>query len=52
MNRMSEQGLRVLSIAVRPLDDSQEAQMRDDPMQLVEDLVFVGLVGIIGLRIL
>ncbi len=45
--RMSERGLRVLAFAVRRLDDSQEAAVVADPMSFVEDLTFVGMVGII-----
>ncbi|WP_020104928.1 cation-translocating P-type ATPase [Nocardia sp. 348MFTsu5.1] len=43
---MSEKGLRVLAFAVRRLDGQQEAAVAD-PMSFVEDLTFVGMVGII-----
>ncbi|CAM2894449.1 cation-translocating P-type ATPase [Prescottella defluvii] len=43
---MSEKGLRVLAFAVRILDGSEGA-VTADPMAFVEDLVFVGMVGII-----
>jgi Ca2+-transporting ATPase len=45
--RLSEQGLRVLAFAARPLDDEQMAATIEDPMASVEELVFVSLVGII-----
>ncbi|MGB9375252.1 MAG: cation-translocating P-type ATPase [Jiangellales bacterium] len=45
--RMGEKGLRVLAFAFRLLDDSETETMRSDPMALTEDLIFVGLVGII-----
>ena len=43
---MSEQGLRVLAFAVRDVA-GQEQAVRQDPMSFVEDLTFVGMVGII-----
>lgn len=43
---MSEKGLRVLAFATRRLD-GQEAAVTADPMSFVEDLTFVGMVGII-----
>lgn len=43
---LSEKGLRVLSFAYRLLDGQEEA-VAADPMSAVEDLVFVGVVGII-----
>lgn len=43
---MSRQGLRVLAFAARVLD-GREREVADDPMAFVEDLVFVGMVGII-----
>ncbi len=43
---MSEQGLRVLAFAMRPLDGREDA-VAADPMGHVEDLVFVGMAGII-----
>lgn len=46
MHTMSEQGLRVLAFAVRILDGRVDAA-RADPMSLVENLTFVGMVGII-----
>ena len=45
--QMSEQGLRVLSFAVRDVDDDAMATARTDPMATVTDLVLVALVGII-----
>jgi Ca2+-transporting ATPase len=46
-DRMGEKGLRVLSFAARFLEDDEELAMEDDPMSLVGDLAFVGMVGII-----
>lgn len=43
---LSEKGLRVLAFAARRLD-GQEAAAAADPMSFVEDLTFVGMVGII-----
>jgi Ca2+-transporting ATPase len=43
---MSEKGLRVLAFAIRPLP-GHEADAQADPMALVTDLQFVGMVGII-----
>ncbi|CCW12844.1 cation-translocating P-type ATPase [Rhodococcus aetherivorans] len=43
---MSEKGLRVLAFAARVLD-GQEQAVQADPMSFVEDLTFVGMVGII-----
>ncbi|MEU2003320.1 cation-translocating P-type ATPase [Rhodococcus sp. NPDC019627] len=43
---LSEKGLRVLAFAVRRLDGQEEAAAAD-PMAFVEDLTFVGMVGII-----
>ncbi|AII07345.1 MULTISPECIES: cation-translocating P-type ATPase [Rhodococcus] len=43
---MSEKGLRVLAFAARRLD-GQEVEAAADPMSFVEDLTFVGMVGII-----
>lgn len=43
---MSEKGLRVLAFAARRLDGSEDAAAAD-PMSLVDDLTFVGMVGII-----
>jgi P-type Ca2+ transporter type 2C len=45
--RMGEQGLRVLSFAVRFVDESEFDTMAADPMSLTRDLAFIGLVGII-----
>ena len=45
--RMGEQGLRVLAFAARFVDDDEQKTMADDPMSLVKDLGFVGMVGII-----
>jgi Ca2+-transporting ATPase len=44
--RMGEQGLRVLAFAARFVEDDELA-MAEDPMALVRDLGFVGMVGII-----
>ena len=46
-SRMGEQGLRVLAFAARFVEGSEEAEMAADPMALVNDLVFVGMAGII-----
>ncbi|WP_246462090.1 cation-translocating P-type ATPase [Nocardia transvalensis] len=43
---MSEKGLRVLAFAVRRLDGQEEAA-RGNPMWFVDELTFVGMVGII-----
>lgn len=43
---LSEKGLRVLAFAARRLD-GQESAAEADPMSFVEDLTFVGMVGII-----
>jgi P-type Ca2+ transporter type 2C len=43
---MSEKGLRVLAFAVRRLEGHEQA-VHADPMSFVEDLTFVGMVGII-----
>ncbi|QXF81321.1 cation-transporting P-type ATPase [Rhodococcus pyridinivorans] len=43
---LSEKGLRVLAFAAR-LVDGQEEVVRIDPMSFVDDLTFVGMVGII-----
>jgi Ca2+-transporting ATPase len=45
--RMGEKGLRVLSFAARLVGDDELQTMGEDPMSLVNDLAFVGLVGII-----
>jgi Ca2+-transporting ATPase len=45
--RLGSQGLRVLAFAARLLDESDLATAQSDPMSLVHDLAFVGLVGII-----
>ena len=45
--RMAEKGLRVLAFAARLLDESDVAAMESDPMSLVQDLSFAGMVGII-----
>jgi P-type Ca2+ transporter type 2C len=44
---LSKLGLRVLAFAARSLDEPAMSQAADDPMALVEDLVFIALVGII-----
>lgn len=43
---MSEKGLRVLAFATRILDGDEQAATAD-PMSFVDDLTFVGMVGII-----
>ncbi len=45
--RMGEKGLRVLAFATRFVDESESEAMTADPMSLVQDLAFVGMVGII-----
>jgi Ca2+-transporting ATPase len=45
--RMGEKGLRVLAFAARAIADSELDAMKSDPMSLVKDLNFVGLVGMI-----
>ncbi len=45
--RLSEQGLRVLAFAAKGLDDPAMTAAQSDPMSAVNDLVLVGLVGII-----
>ncbi len=45
--RMGEKGLRVLAFAARFVEDHELEAMTDDPMGLVNDLSFVGMVGII-----
>jgi Ca2+-transporting ATPase len=45
--RMGEKGLRVLAFAARFVDDAELEAMAADPMSLVRDLAFVGMVGII-----
>ena len=44
---MGEKGLRVLAFAARFVDDDELEAMAADPMSLVRDLAFVGMVGII-----
>ncbi len=44
---MGEKGLRVLAFAARIVDEDEFAAAADDPMSMVHDLGFVGLVGII-----
>jgi Ca2+-transporting ATPase len=44
---LASRGLRVLAMAVRVLRLEDRASVEADPMAQVEDLVFVGLVGII-----
>src|SRR4051794_22187713 len=44
--RMGSKGLRVLAFAARFVVDDETAAMDEDPMGLVQDLAFVGLVGI------
>jgi Ca2+-transporting ATPase len=45
--QMGEKGLRVLAFAARLIDDGEVPAMTDDPMSLVHDLAFVGIVGMI-----
>ena len=45
--RLAEQGLRTLAFATRFLTPADEAALVADPMSYVEELVFVGLVGIV-----
>jgi Ca2+-transporting ATPase len=45
--RMGEKGLRVLAFAARLLDESDVPALESDPMSLVQNLSFAGLVGII-----
>ena len=45
--QLAEQGLRVMSFAIRRFDPSALEAVRADPMAQVEDLTFVALVGII-----
>ena len=47
MERLAEQGLRTLAFATRFLTPADEAALVADPMSYVEELVFVGLVGIV-----
>jgi Ca2+-transporting ATPase len=44
---MGSQGLRVLSLAARLIDPSDEDAALADPMSFVEDLQFVSLIGLI-----
>ncbi len=44
---LSEKGLRVLAFAAKGLDDAAMAAAKADPMAAVNDLVLIGLVGII-----
>ena len=45
--RMGEKGLRVLAFAARLIEDDEMQAMTDDPMSLMHDLAFVGMVGMI-----
>lgn len=45
-HELSSKGLRVLAFAIRSLD-GQEQSVQGDPMGFVDDLTFVGMVGII-----
>ncbi|MEZ0447029.1 cation-translocating P-type ATPase [Cellulomonas sp. ICMP 17802] len=47
MSRLAEQGLRTLAFATRFLTPADEAGITADPMSYVQELVFVGLVGIV-----
>ncbi len=44
---LAEQGLRVMSFAIRRFDSGARAQLAADPMAAVAELTFVALVGII-----
>ena len=46
-DRMGAKGLRVLAFAARLVDEAELTAMADDPMALVLDLAFVGMVGMI-----
>jgi Ca2+-transporting ATPase len=46
-DRMGEKGLRVLAFAARFVEDDEIQAMEADPMSLVGDLGFAGMVGII-----
>jgi len=45
--RMGEEGLRVLAFAARFVDESELQAAAEDPMSMVRDLSFAGMVGII-----
>jgi len=45
--RLAKSGLRTLAFAVRILTPKDEAPLVADPMSYVQDLVFVGMVGIV-----
>jgi len=47
IERMSEQGLRTLSLALRIVAADEEDRAIADPMAAVADLAFVGVVGIV-----
>ncbi|QEO14956.1 cation-translocating P-type ATPase [Agromyces intestinalis] len=47
MEQMSKQGLRTLTLAARVLPDGDEAAVKADPMSYVQDLVLIGIVGIV-----
>ncbi|WP_353807745.1 cation-translocating P-type ATPase [Agromyces sp. SYSU T00194] len=47
LEEMSASGLRTLALAMRVLDDADEAPLLRDPQQMVHDLVLVGIVGIV-----
>uniref|UniRef100_UPI0025D1E18C cation-translocating P-type ATPase n=1 Tax=uncultured Demequina sp. TaxID=693499 RepID=UPI0025D1E18C len=47
IERMSEQGLRTLSLAMRTVEPEDEERAIADPMAAVADLAFVGVVGIV-----
>lgn len=47
MERLAQKGLRTLAFATRFLTPADEAPLTADPMSYVEDLIFVGLVGIV-----
>ena len=46
-DRMGEKGLRVLAFAARFVEKDELQAVAGDPMPLVQDLAFVGMVGII-----
>ncbi len=47
IERMSSQGLRTLALALRVIEPRHEKKALADPMAMVSDLVFVGVVGIV-----
>jgi len=47
LERLSATGLRTLAFAARFIDDADEGKVAADPMSWVEDLVLIGIVGIV-----